>query len=332
MRAILCSHWGGPESLHLTTVAEPVAADGTVLVETRAAGVNFADLLMIAGKYQENPRLPFTPGFEVAGVVRDVGRGVAGWRAGDRVMGMVPHGAWAERAAVPADQCFAVPLSLDFAAAAGFPVAYGTAYGALVWRARLRPKETLLVFGAAGGVGLAATAVGRALGATVIAVAAGAERLRVAAGQGAAHLIDHMQEDVADQVMALTGGQGVDVVLDPVGGPAFEAGLRCLASEGRLVVVGFASGEVGQLSAGIALGRNIDLIGCYWGAYRGKEAPRVRRAYEELARWVESGRLTVPAPTCLPLAEAGAALELLRGRRVAGKVVLTAGPAAQPAT
>lgn len=331
MRAIRCEAWGGPEVLRLADVPDPIATAGTVLVQTRAAGVNFADLLMIAGKYQENPRLPFTPGFEVAGVVRAVGVGVEGWRAGDRVMGMVPHGAWADCVPVPADQCFAMPPALDFAAAAGFPVAWGTAYGALVWRARLRPRETLLVFGAAGGVGLAAVAIGQALGATVIAVTAGADRLAAAARQGATHLVDRNLEDVADRVMALTGGQGADVVVDPVGGPAFESGLRCIASEGRLVVVGFASGQVGSLSAGVALGRNIDLIGCYWGAYRGKDAPRVRRAYEELGRWVEAGRVTVPAPACLPLAQAAEALDRLRRRTAPGKVVLTMGPGDQPA-
>jgi NADPH2:quinone reductase len=280
---------------------------------------------MIAGKYQENPPLPFTPGFEVAGVVLEVAPDVTAWRPGDRVMGMLTHGGYAEEVILPLDQTFAIPPSLDFATAAGFPVAYGTAFSALAWRARLRPGDFLLVFGAAGGVGLAATAVGRALGAEVIAVASGADRLAVAASHGATHLIDHRTEDVAARVHDITRGRGVDVVLDPVGGDAFETALRCLTSEGRLVVVGFASGRVGQLSAGVALGKNIDMIGCYWGAYRGPDAPRVRRAYDELSRWVEMGRLQPRTAMTLPLRDAEQALTLLKGRSVAGKIVLTTG-------
>jgi NADPH2:quinone reductase len=326
MRAILCTRWGGPDGLVFGERPAPTLKAGSMRVDVHAAGVNFADLLMIAGQYQENPPLPFSPGFEVAGLVRELAPDVTGWRVGDRVMGMLAHGGYAEAAVLSAEQAFPIPPSMDLAAAAGFPVAYGTAYGALAWRARLRPREFLLVFGAAGGVGLAATAVGRALGAEVIAVAAGAERLTVAKNHGATHLVDHRTEDVARRVRDISEGRGADVVLDPVGGEAFEAGLRCIASEGRLVVVGFASGKVGQLSAGVALGKNIDLIGCYWGAYRG-EGARVRKAYEELARWVETGRLRPHVAARFPLSEAAHALDLLAGRSLAGKIVLTTGRA-----
>lgn len=323
MHAMLCRQWGGSEMLTLGDVPAPSLAAGCLRVAVCAAGVNFADLLMIAGKYQENPPLPFIPGFEVAGVVQAVAPGVAGWKPGDRVMGMLPYGGYAEQALLAEEQSFPVPPSMDFATAAGFPVAFGTAYGALVWRARLRPKEVLVVFGAAGGVGLAAVAIGAALGAEVAAVASGAERLAVATAHGAAHGIDHSSEDVAERVQAITNGRGADVILDPVGGDAFDAALRCIASEGRLVVIGFASGKVGQLSAGVALGKNIDLIGCYWGAYRGGDALRVRRAYEALGRWVERGQLQPHVAMRLPLAEAPHALDLLRERSLAGKIVLT---------
>jgi NADPH2:quinone reductase len=325
MRAILCTRWGEPDALVLANVDAPPLPPGAVRVAVHAAGVNFADILMIAGKYQENPPLPFSPGFEVAGVVQAVAPDVTAWGPGDRVMGMLPHGGYADEAVLSVEQTFAIPPSMTFATAAGFPVAYGTAYGALAWRARLRPNEVLLVFGAAGGVGLAAIAVGRALGAQVIAVASGSERLAESARHGATHLIDYRREDVAQRVREITGGRGANVVLDPVGGEAFDAGLRCIASEGRLVVIGFASGKVGQLSAGVALGKNIDLIGCYWGAYRGSEAGRVRRAYEELGRWVESGRLQPHVAAQIPLAEAARALDLLVGRSLAGKIVLVAG-------
>jgi NADPH:quinone reductase len=324
MRAVLCTRWGGPDALEVADIAPPVLGAGEIRVKVAASGVNFADLLMIAGKYQENPPLPFSPGFEVAGTVEETAPDVTAWKPGDRVMGMLPFGGYAETAVLPAERAIALPPSLEFAAAAGFPVAYGTAYGALAWRARLRPGERVLVFGAAGGVGLAAVAVARVLGAEVIAVAAGRERLAVATAHGAAHAVDSRSEDVAAQVREVTGGRGVDVVVDPVGGPAFETALRCLASEGRLVVIGFASGQVGTLSAGVALGKNIDLIGCYWGAYRGGDAVRVRRAYDELGRWVEAGKLKPHVGARIPLAEASRALGLMSGRTLAGKIVLIA--------
>ncbi|OBS51074.1 zinc-binding dehydrogenase [Methylosinus sp. 3S-1] len=321
MRAIVCRRWGDPDDLRLESVPEPALRPGGVRVAVRAAGVNYADLLTIAGRYQENPPLPFVPGFEVAGEIVEMAADVRGARIGDRVMGMLPHGGYAQTAVLPAAGALPIPPSLDFARAAGFPVAYGTAYGALVWRARLRPRERLLVLGAAGGVGLAAVEIGRALGATVIAVAAGDERLALARAHGADHLIDRLREDVAERVGEIASGAGADVVFDPVGGEAFEAGLRCIASEGRLVVVGFASGRVGQLSAGVALGKNIDLIGCYWGAYRNDD--RVRKAYEELSRWLEAGRLAPHVGASFPLAEAARALRALRDREVGGKIVLT---------
>jgi NADPH:quinone reductase len=324
MRAVLCTRWGGPDALEVADIAPPVLGAGEIRVKVAASGVNFADLLMIAGKYQENPPLPFSPGFEVAGTVEETAPDVTAWKPGDRVMGMLPFGGYAEAAVLPAERAIALPPSLEFADAAGFPVAYGTAYGALAWRARLRPGERVLVFGAAGGVGLAAVAVARVLGAEVIAVAAGRERLAVATAHGAAHPVDSRSEDVAARVREITGGRGVDVVVDPVGGPAFETALRCLASEGRLVVIGFASGQVGTLSAGVALGKNIDLIGCYWGAYRGGDAVRVRRAYDELGRWVEAGKLKPHVGARIPLAEAPRALSLMSGRTLAGKIVLIA--------
>lgn len=330
MRAILCPRWGGPEVLALAERDAPALRPGTLRVAVRAAGVNFADALMVAGRYHENPALPFIPGFEVAGVVEAVAPDVAGWRPGDQVMGLLTEGGYAPLAVIPADQALPVPAGLGLAEAAGFAVTYGTAYGALVWRARLRPGETLLVFGAAGGVGLAAVAVGRALGAEVIAVAGGPDRLAAAAAHGAGVTIDHRHEDVAARVAAATGGRGADVVIDPVGGAAFETALRAIGWGGRLVVVGFASGTPGQVSAGVALGRNIDVIGCYWGSYRTHEPARVRHAYDELGRWVASGRLHVAAPQAMPLAEAPAALCRLLAREVTGKLVLTMPPRTMP--
>lgn len=322
MRAVVCPTWGGPEVLELRDMPSPAACEGHIRVAVEAAGVNFADILMVAGKYQENPPLPFTPGFEVAGTVAEPAGPFA---AGERVMGMLPFGGYAEEVLLAPQQTFRVPPALDGVAAAGFPVVYGTAYSALVWRARLRPGERLVVFGAAGGLGLAATAIGAALGAEVIAVAAGPERLATAAAHGATHLVDRTCEDVAERVRELTGGAGADVIVDPVGGPAFDAAVRAIASGGRLVVLGFASGAVGSLSAGVALGKNMDLLGCYWGAYRNGDPSLVQHVYDELGQWVEAGRLVPMPTTAMPLAQASAALSNLGARNVTGKLVLTTG-------
>lgn len=322
MRAVVCPAWGGPDILQISELPSPAAREGHVRVAVEAAGVNFADILMVAGKYQENPPLPFVPGFEVAGRAMEAGNGFA---AGERVMGMLPHGGYAQEVLLPREQAFRVPPALTATTAAGFPVVYGTAYSALVWRARLRPGERLVVFGAAGGLGLAATAIGSALGAEVIAVAAGAERLVTAARHGATHGIDRLGEDVATRIRELTGGKGADVVVDPVGGPAFDTAVRAIATGGRLVVLGFASGSVGSLSAGVALGKNMDLIGCYWGAYRSADPALVQRVYDELGRWVEAGRLTPMQTTTMPLEAAPQALTALAERTVAGKLVLETG-------
>ena len=215
MRAVLCKEWGGPEKLVVEDIPSPPMRDGAVRVAVHAAGVNFADLLLIAGQYQEKPAFPFIPGAEVAGVVTEVGAGVSGVETGDRVLAIAGSGAFAEEVVVSADRVYRIPDKMEFAAAAGFPVAYGTSHGALAWRAHLKAGEWLLVLGAAGGVGLTAVEIGKVMGAKVIACAGGAEKLGIAQQHGADHLIDYSREDIRERVKAITGGHGADVVTIP---------------------------------------------------------------------------------------------------------------------
>ena len=325
MRAVLCHRWGGPGDLILSEVAAPEPGPGEVRIAVHAAGLNFADTLMIAGKYQEKPPFPFAPGLEAAGVIEALGPGVEGPAPGTRVLALTDHGAYAEAAVARAHDVFAIPESMDFAAAAGFPITYGTAHGALTWRAGLQAGETLLVHGAAGGVGLAALEVGKALGATVIASARGAPKLEVAERHGADHLIDTGREDIRDRVKALTGGRGVDVVFDPLGGEVFEASLRATAWGGRLIVIGFATGTVPRIPANHLLVKNLSAIGLYWGSYRSHAPELLRAQFAELFQWFEAGRIEPHVSHTLDLAEAAEALELLISRKATGKVVLTTG-------
>ena len=323
MRAVLCNDWSGPAGLAFGEAAVPQPAAGQVLIAVEAAGVNFADLLMVQGQYQEKPAFPFSPGLELAGVVAAVGDGVTRVAPGQRVMALTDWGAYAEQALAREGDVFHLPDSVDAVTAAGFPITYGTAHGALVWRAALQPGETLLVHGAAGGVGLAAVEVGKVLGATVIATAGGPEKLKVAADHGADHLIDYHQSDIREEVKALTAGRGADVVFDPVGGQAFEASLRAVAWGARLVVIGFAGGAVPQIPANILLVKNIAALGFYWGSYRRHAPALVAQQFDELFDWLAAGRLRPHVSHRLPLAQAAEAMALLRDRRSTGKIVLT---------
>jgi NADPH2:quinone reductase len=322
MRAILCREHGGPEGLVLADLPVPDPGACHVGLRVRAAGLNFADLLMLRGKYQEQPALPFVPGLEVAGEIDRVGVGVDGLEAGQRVMAVLSHGGLAERAVAVASDVVPLPDHIDDATAAGFAIAYGTAHGALRWRADLHAGETLLVHGAAGGVGLTAVEVGKALGAIVIATARGADKLAVARSHGADHALDSDGADLREQIKALTDGRGVDVVFDPVGGPMFDLSLRTIAWEGRIVLVGFASGKVPQIPANILLVKNAAAFGFYWGSYRKHDPERLRASFRELFRWHAEGRIR-PRVTTLPLEKAPEALQGLADRSTTGKVVLT---------
>lgn len=323
MRALICDAPEGYESLRLGEVPAPEPGPGDILVEVKAAGLNFADSLMAAGKYQVKPEPPFVPGLELSGIVRALGAGVAGRAIGDKVMAVVDQGAFAETAVCKSGDVFPLPPGLDFAEAAGFPIAYGTSYGALVWKARLQPGETLLVHGAAGGVGLTAVEIGKALGARVIATAGGPDKCAIARAHGADDTIDYRAEGIRDRVKALTGGSGADVVYDPVGGDVFDASLRAVAWNARLVVIGFAGGRVPQIPANILLVKNVDALGFYWGSYRRHRPDLLAAGFDALGGMVARGQLKPHISEVLPLAAWRQAFETLLARRSTGKIVLT---------
>jgi NADPH2:quinone reductase len=325
MRAVHCRAWGGPETLEIAEVEPPEPGPGQVRVAVHAAGINFADILMVAGQYQEKPPFPFSPGLEAAGLIDAVGPNVRHLKPGERVAALTDYGAHAEMALAREADVFPIPDAMDFITAAGFPITYGTAHGGLTWRAGLKADETLLVHGAAGGVGLAAVEVGKALGAQVIATARGAEKLAVAKAHGADHLIDTGTEDIRVRVKEITDGKGADVVFDPVGGEVFETSLRCVAWGARLLVIGFAAGQVPKIPANILLVKNLSAIGVYWGSYRQHAPEMVQAQFGELFGWFARGRLRPHVSHTFDLAQAGEAMGLLTARKATGKVVLTTG-------
>jgi NADPH2:quinone reductase len=316
MRAMQVVAIGAP--LELREVARPAPGPGEALLAVRACGLNFADTLLAAGRYQEKPEPPFTPGMELCGVVEEVGPGVEAPTPGQRVACFAGGGGLAEYVTVPAGRCVAAPEAMSDAEVAGFLVAYGTSDVALRHRARLQSGETLLVTGASGGVGLTAVELGKLMGARVIAVARGADKLAVAGAAGADHLID-AGADLRAEVKALGGA---DVVYDAVGGAAFDAALRATNPEGRLLPIGFASGTVPQIPANILLVKNLTVIGLYWGAYASLRPAVLTDSFARLFALWEAGRLKPHVGRVLPLEEAEAGLELLRSRASTGKVVI----------
>lgn len=327
MRAAVVETFGPPENLVTGEVADPVAGEGDVLIEVAAAGVNFPDVLVVAGSYQVLPERPFSPGKEVAGTVRAVGAGVDTFRAGDRVLAQIEHGGYAELVAVPEPQVVPLPDRVPFTDAAAFGLGAITAHFALVRRARLQEGETVLVTGAGGGVGSAGVQIAKALGATVVAVAQDEERAGLAREQGADHVL-LAGPTLRDEVLALTGGRGADVVLELVGGEVFAHSLRATAWEGRLVVIGFASGDLPLIKAGHILVKNLAVMGLQVSDYRDREPESVRKSIEHMLELYLDGRLTVPIAATYPLEEAGRALAAVQTGGLKGKVVLTCGAAA----
>lgn len=325
MRAVLCKAWGGPRSLVIEQVPVPEPGRGQVRIAVQAAGVNFADTLMIAGKYQEKPPFPFVPGLEAAGEIDAVGPDVKNLSKGDRVMAVLSYGAFAERALAPVSAVFKIPKAMDISIAASFPVAYGTSHVALRHRAHLKAGETLLVHGAAGGVGLTAVQIGKVLGATVIGTARGADKLNVARTNGATHTIDYGSEDVRARVLEITNKRGADVIYDPIGGDIFDASVRSLAWEGRLLTIGYASGRIPSVPANLMLVKNASIVGCYWGAYLRQAPDVIRRSFEELLKWYGDGLLAPHISANFQLDEAAEALEMMLERKSTGKVVLVTG-------
>ncbi len=326
MKALLVEKFGRPEDMVLRTVADPVAGAGEVLVETHAVGLNYPDLLVIAGTYQTLPPLPFAPGKELAGVVRAVGPGVAGLAVGDRVAAQLESGAFAELVAIPAEHCCPIPADLSTVQAAGMGLVYQTSWFSLTDRARLKAGDWVLVTGAAGGVGIAAVELAKAMGARVVAGLTTMAKADFVRAHGADAVVDLSMPDLRDglrrAVHAATGGHGADVVIDPVGGAVFEAALRALAWDGRLVVVGFTAGAIPSVKANYLLIKHITVTGIHWSDYRDRDPARVAAAQAEMFAMAAAGRLNPPVMATFPMERAAEALAVIGERRVEGKVVL----------
>ncbi len=331
MKAVLCKAFGPPESLVVEELSSPVADAGQVVVSVHAASVNFPDLLVIQDKYQFKPNLPFSPGGEVAGVVSSVGSGVTSLAVGDRVVAWAPYGCFAEEVALGEGQVIKVPEGMDLVSASTLLVAYGTTHHALVDRAALRPGETLVVLGAAGGVGIAAIEIGKVLGARVIACASSDDKLEVCRARGADEVVNYSREDLKARLKALAPG-GVDVVYDPVGGPFAEAALRAMAWKGRYLVVGFAAGDIPKIPLNLTLLKGCAIVGVFWGSFTMREPTRYREGLAELFGWVQAGKIQPHVEQIFPLEQASLALSAMGARKVKGKVVLVTEAGAFAAT
>jgi NADPH:quinone reductase len=322
MKALLCTRYGGPDDLELADIAVPEPAAGEALVKIAAAALNFFDTLIIAGKYQVKPPMPFSPAAEFAGTVEKLGPGVSGLKVGDRVLGYGSHGAAREYIAIAAERLVKIPDSVDFDRAAGLTVTYGTTLHALKDRAKMKSGETLAVLGASGGVGLAAVEIGKLTGARVIACASSQEKIAFAKQHGADDGIDYSKEDLKEGLRRVTQGRGADVIYDPVGGAYSEAALRSIAWFGRFLVIGFAAGEIPKLPLNLVLLKACDVLGVFWGAWIERDKAGHRANTEQLLAWVAEGKLSSHVHAVYPLAEAPKALKAIGSRQVMGKVIL----------
>lgn len=322
MKAVLCSQYCGPDDLVLSDIPDPVAGPGEAVIAIKSAALNFFDLLMIQGKYQIKPPFPFSPAAEIAGIVESVGAGVTDLKPGDRVAASCGHNGARQKIALPAASAVKIPDNLDFDRAAGVIVIYGTALHALEDRADPKPGETLAVLGAAGGTGLAACELGKVLGLKVIACASSDEKLAFAKQHGATETLNYAKEDLKEGLKRLTGGNGVDIVFDPVGGSYAEAAVRSLAWKGRFLVIGFAAGEIPKIPLNLALLKGCDIRGVFWGAHMKREPKQGREALEKLMRWAAEGKISSHVDRTFPLAQTADALKVLAGRQAMGKVIL----------
>lgn len=322
MKALLCTRLGGPEDLELADLPDPVAGPGEAVIRITLAALNFFDTLIIAGRYQVKPELPFSPGGEACGVVEALGAGAEGFAVGDRVIVHQKFGTCRERIAVATRHLTPVPDGVSDAQAAGLTITYGTSLHALRDRANLQPGETLAVLGASGGVGLAAVELGAIMGARVIACASSPEKLATAQAHGAAMAVDYAAENLREALRTLTEGAGVDVIYDPIGGDYAEPALRSLGWKGRYLVIGFAAGDIPRIPLNLALLKGIDIQGVHWGVFVEREPEAHRANQEQLLAWVAEGRLTAKVHGEYPLAAYEEALGVLKRREAVGKVLL----------
>jgi NADPH2:quinone reductase len=330
MKAALCTHYGPPEEMVVQDIPGPKAGKGQVVVTVKACGINFPDVLMIQDKYQFKPALPFSPGGEIAGVVKEAGEGVTNVKVGDKVIVSIGSGGLAEEALADASRCIPMPASLDFAVASSFFVTYGTSYHALHDRAHLKAGETLVVLGAAGGVGLSAVELGKAMGAKVVAAASSAEKVALAKAHGAdegfvypaGRLSKDEQKALSDEIKRLTDGKGADVLYDPVGGDYAEPALRAMNWEGRYLVIGFAAGDIPRVPLNLALLKGCDIVGVFWGASVARNQKASMANLAQITAWIAEGKLKPHVSERIPLARAGEAIRLLMDRKAQGKVVV----------
>jgi NADPH2:quinone reductase len=326
MRAVVVDRWMEPSELRVGRAPDPKVVPGALRVEVHAAGCNFFDILMVKGQYQVKPRFPFVPGAEVAGVVAEVGPGVERFATGDRVFASAGLGGFAEQAVVPARGAWPLPEGMSFEEGAALPIIYPTSYAGLVHRAQLRAGETLLVHAAAGGVGIAAVQIGKALGARVLATAGGPDKLEVARAAGADVLVDYQKEDFVAKVLEATGGRGADVIYDSVGGDVFDRSLKCIAWNGRLLVIGFASGRIPEVKANRILLKNIAIVGLHWGAHAQHQPERIAEVFERLFELQARGAIRPVIYGTYPLEKVADALEALGSRKTWGKVIISPRP------
>lgn len=322
MKALLCTHLGPPDKLEIHHVPPPVAGPDEVVVSVKAASVNFPDVLIIENKYQFKPPLPFSPGSELAGVIKEVGPGTSPLAIGDRVMAFTLYGAFREEVKLAASQVFPIPAEIDFVTAATLLLTYGTMDHALRDRGETTTGETVLVMGAAGGIGIASIEIAKALGARVIAAASSDEKLAVCVEHGADAVINYASEDLRERIRALTDGRGVDVICDPVGGPYTEPALRSLAWRGRLLVVGFAAGEIPRIPLNLALLKGCSIVGVFWGEFLRREPTAFATSVRQLVAWYVAGKLKPHVTATFPLDRAAEALTLMAARQSVGKLVI----------
>ena len=323
MKAIRCKSYGPPSNLVFEETEDVKAGPNQVVVSVKACGLNFPDTLIIQGLYQFKPELPFTPGSDLAGVVKEVGKGVEHLSVGQEVFGFVPYGALAEEVLVPANACFPKPPQMDFKTAASFLMAYGTSYHALKDRGQLKEGDTLLVLGASGGVGLAAVELGKLMGAKVIAAASTDEKLQLCKEYGADLFLNYTQEDVKSTLKEMTEGKGVDMVYDPVGGNYSEAALRATGRYGKFLVVGFAAGEIPKIPLNLPLLKEAEIVGVFWGSFAMKEPQANMENSMQLKKWHAEGKLKPHIHKTYNLKDTPLALEEMIERKVMGKMVVT---------
>ena len=323
MRLLLCTQYGPPDLLEIRDVPSPAAGNDEVVIAVKAASLNFPDVLIIQNKYQFKPPLPFSPGNELAGVIKEAGPGVTRFKAGDRVMAFTSYGAFAEEVKLETSRVLPIPEGMSFDEAAALLVTYGTVDHALRDRGSVKPGETVLVLGAAGGVGIAAIEIAKALGARVIACASSDDKLAACRAHGADETINYATEDLRERIKALTDNRGVDVIVDPVGGPYSEPALRSIAWRGRLLVVGFTTGEIPKMPLNLPLLKGCSIVGVFWGDFLRREPEAFAASVAQLGRWYADGKIKPHVSATFPLERAVDAFNLLSGRKAIGKVVLT---------